>query len=150
MGQKIKNQSPLTPSLTSSPAMTTKQKSKDLTDTLLTNNLNQLNLTNKTTPFLNSSINMNLQTSSYSSSSSSMVSQTYVNRMPQQQHQSSINHHTVPQNFNNLQTSTANTTSWTTPAMMLPTITMSTSNNNESKTTTTTKLSNEEIMDFLK
>ncbi|OXU18956.1 hypothetical protein TSAR_000013, partial [Trichomalopsis sarcophagae] len=145
MGNKMKNQSPLMPSITS--PTTAKSRPKDLTDTLLANNLNQLNWsTNKTS--LPSTTTPNYMPSSNFSPSANSPQQAFGNRMPS----STMSwNQTVPQNFNasasQMQLSGSNM-GWTSPSMMLPTNSMMMNSNSQSQSAP--KLSSEEIMDFLK
>ncbi|XP_014211928.1 SCY1-like protein 2 [Copidosoma floridanum] len=152
ISKQISNQAPLTPSITA--PTSAKPKVKDLTDTLLANNMNQLNWSspNKTSAFTNSTPNYkNLQTNSLTHAT---APQSFVNPIPQQQRQSSQvnwNYQTVHISSNTFQQghNVTPNTGWITPAMMLPT-SMSLSNISSQNQTAMTKLSSEEIMDFLK
>ena len=170
MSQQMKNQSPLRPNVT--PSGSTTSRPKDLTDTLLANNLNQLNwsttnktptstpsLPNATTPnyismsaknaFSPTGNTYNAQSNSVLSSSSNTPQPTFSNRM---QPSTMSWNQTVPQNFNvspsAMQLGGANT-GWTTPSMMLPNATTPNSNS-RLQSPNAPKLSTEEIMDFLK
>lgn len=132
----MKNQAPLMPNV-SSP--TVKARPKDLTDTLLANNLNQLNWsTNKTILPGSTSPNYNLNMSKNAFSPG--ANSPFGSKTSQQPATMSWNQ-TVPQNTNTnpMQLSSG----WTSPAMMLPT-------SSSQGQSSAPKLSTEEIMDFLK
>lgn len=132
----MKNQTPLMPNVTSP---TVKARPKDLTDTLLANNLNQLNWsTNKTTLPGSTTPNYNLNMSKNSFSPGASL--PFGNRTPQQPSMMNWNQ-TVPQNINTNPMQMGS--GWTSPAMMLPT-------SNSQRQSSAPKLSTEEIMDFLK
>lgn len=147
----MKNQTPLKPNLT---PVAAKAKPKDLTDTLLANNLNQLNWsTNKTnlpgaqSPNYMTSPTSYMPTNNFSPSSNAQPAFGSRTQQP-----STMNwNQAVPQNFNasaNMMQLGNSNAGWTTPAMMLPNTPMS--NFNSSHNQNAPKLSTEEIMDFLK
>ncbi|XP_058803875.1 SCY1-like protein 2 [Phymastichus coffea] len=150
MSQQIKNQTPV--KLNVNPTAV-KAKPKDLTDTLLANNLNQLNWsTNKTNLSSTQSLNYMTSTNSMSAnnfSPSNNTQQSFGNRI--QQPSTMSWNQAVPQNFNtsvNMMQLGNSNAGWTTPAMMLPSTPML--NSNSSQNQNAPKLSTEEIMDFLK
>ncbi|KAJ8686700.1 hypothetical protein QAD02_022494 [Eretmocerus hayati] len=146
MSQQMKNQEPLKPNAA---AATTKARPKDLTDTLMANNLSQLNWSNNKTNSTNQAPNYN----SLSSFSPTTTNMSHIPRsmIPQQQPSPMGWNHTVPQNLysnsNRMQLNSASQSSgWTTPSMMLP----SSHSNSNLQNQPAPKLSTEEIMDFLK
>lgn len=148
MGNTMKNQNPLMPSVTS--PTTAKSRPKDLTETLLANNLNQLNWsTNKTSlPGTTTTTTPNYMPSSNFSPSANSPQQTFGNRM---QSSTMSWNQTVPQNYNAsaspMQLS-GSSMGWTSPSMMLPSNSMMMNSNSQGQSAP--KLSSEEIMDFLK
>ena len=137
----MKSQSPLTPNIQS--VSKQKTQTKDLTDTLLANNLNQLNLSASKTnqPIVGSSNYMNLNSATTFPSSAFPQQQFATNRLTQP---SMSWNQTATQNFGKstpMQLVSQN--NWTSAAMMLPSA-------SSSQSQSTQKLSTEEIMDFLK
>ncbi|XP_011497019.1 PREDICTED: SCY1-like protein 2 [Ceratosolen solmsi marchali] len=138
--QRMENQTPLIPSITS--PTTTKKTPKDLTDTLSANNFNELNWSYNNMNL--SSITPNLSINNFPSNGASQVHQNQMSQRQQLPFTLNCNQ-TMPQTFNTF-TNTIQlrdpNTGWWSPTMMTA--------NSSLQVQNTPKLSSEEIMDLLK
>jgi hypothetical protein len=141
----MENLKPLIPNITS--PSTTKKIPKDLTDTLLANNLNELNWSNKKMSLLGTVPNhVNVPKNNFPNSNASQI---LANQIPQLPYSLNWNQ-SLPEHYNTSLKAiklTGSNTGWTSSAMVLSnTLTPNSSLQDQS----TPKLSSEEIMDFLK